>query len=156
MSPVSPKPCSMTTAGPAPPIRTCRLVPLVSTIWVRKPDGKGWTSAEAGEAIANKPRPNTRKRSILNSPSVSFTAPNALYYSFEQYSFDGLSSVDGECLTELSGKANNAEARSRRHLRCGRRGALDQRGRPPHGAFEIRRERALGRARTRSWRHPSA
>ena len=44
MSPVSPNPCSSTTAGPWPPIRTCRVVPLVAISAVWKPSGNGVTA----------------------------------------------------------------------------------------------------------------
>src|SRR4051794_29005052 len=42
MSPVVPKPCSMTTAGPCPPTRTWILAPLVSISRDCIPAGKGW------------------------------------------------------------------------------------------------------------------
>src|SRR3954453_6229493 len=42
MSPVVPKPCSMTTAGPCPPTRTWILAPLVSISRDCMPAGKGW------------------------------------------------------------------------------------------------------------------
>src|SRR5262245_17241768 len=89
-------------------------------------------------------------------PNVSFAVSTALYCSCDQYSFGGSSPVDGEWPIEFSRKANNVEARIRRRFRCGRGGWLDQRGRSPHGAFEIGRERALGRARTKSRRGTSA
>src|ERR1700730_5002776 len=43
MSPVVPKPCSMTTAGPWPPTRTWMDVPLVSIVRVCITAGKGYT-----------------------------------------------------------------------------------------------------------------
>src|SRR5215467_13895593 len=74
MSPVSPKPCSITTAGPVPPTRTKYFVPLVSIIWVRKPAGNGWTAAEAG-ATKRTAEANINSRSILELPHF----PSALY-----------------------------------------------------------------------------
>jgi hypothetical protein len=41
MSPVSPKPCSMTTAGPWPPTLAWIVAPSVSTSSTRMPGGKG-------------------------------------------------------------------------------------------------------------------
>src|ERR1700686_3519577 len=57
MSPVSPKPCSSTTAGPLPPTRTYRRVPLVGTICVRKLAGNGAMAATAAviDRIASRP-----------------------------------------------------------------------------------------------------
>src|SRR5262245_26791157 len=89
-------------------------------------------------------------------PNVCFAVSIALYCGCDQYSFGGSSPVDGECPTEFSRKANNVEARIRCRLRCGRGGRLDQRGRSPDVAFEVGRERALGRARTKSRRGTSA
>jgi len=51
MSPLSPNPCSMTTAGPLPPIRTWIVAPFVAMSSVRKLRGKGWTSAAAENAV---------------------------------------------------------------------------------------------------------
>src|SRR5258708_2465850 len=45
MSPVSPKPCSSTTAGPPPPTRLWNLASTALISWIRKPAGKGWIIA---------------------------------------------------------------------------------------------------------------
>ena len=50
MSPVSPKPCSMTTAGPWPPIRTWMVAPSVLTFRVRKLRGNDWTKTKTRNA----------------------------------------------------------------------------------------------------------
>src|SRR6185369_2835913 len=45
MSPVSPKPCNSTTAGPLPPMRTCSVVPFDGMSRVVKLGGNGGTCA---------------------------------------------------------------------------------------------------------------
>jgi len=61
MSPVSPKPCSITTAGPLPPWRTWIVAPSVWISAVRKSAGKGMRAAIAGNGTASRratPRTN--------------------------------------------------------------------------------------------------
>src|SRR5262245_46589840 len=47
MSPVSPKPCNSSTAGPAPPTRTCNVPPVTAMSRALKLAEKGFTSATA-------------------------------------------------------------------------------------------------------------
>src|SRR5262245_12674883 len=53
MSPVSPKPCNITTAGPCPPTRTkiVALSVLIFSVW--KPGGNGRTAAETESTTAS-------------------------------------------------------------------------------------------------------
>src|SRR6185437_13381204 len=51
MSPVSPKPCNIRTAGPWPPTRTWIVASGVLTSAIRKLAGNGWTAATATPAM---------------------------------------------------------------------------------------------------------
>ncbi len=53
MSPVSPKPCSSSTAGPWPPTRTYCVPPVTGICCMLKLAGKGLTSATAGVVPAS-------------------------------------------------------------------------------------------------------
>src|SRR5215471_2880013 len=55
MSPVSPKPCSMTTAGPLPPTRTWIVAPLTLRFRLRKLGGKEPTFAENDDGNVSPP-----------------------------------------------------------------------------------------------------
>src|SRR5258708_6427407 len=61
MSPVVPKPCSMTTAGPCPPTRTWILAPLVSISRDSMPAGNRWMPSRCPLALIA-PRPHPRAR----------------------------------------------------------------------------------------------
>src|SRR5258705_13319937 len=63
MSPVSPKPCSNTTAGPCPPTRTYSSVPLVLMVWVLNDAGNGST-AKAEEATASRTADSSMEKRI--------------------------------------------------------------------------------------------
>src|SRR4029077_9719302 len=68
MSPVSPKPCSITTAGPFPPTRTWIVAPSVLMPSVWKPGGNGRTSAEAESTKASAAiAPNTIRSGIADA-----------------------------------------------------------------------------------------
>src|ERR1700761_7773524 len=68
ISPVSPKPCSSTTAGPRPPVRTYSSVPLVLIVWVLKLVGKG-SIAQPGAATSNAANKAAEKR-IIKCPRL--------------------------------------------------------------------------------------
>src|SRR5262249_2106773 len=55
MSPVSPKPCSMTTAGPLPPTRTGMVAPWALMFCFRKPEGNDPSFAETDDATVSSP-----------------------------------------------------------------------------------------------------
>src|SRR3974377_430253 len=55
MSPVSPKPCSMTTAGPLPPTRTWSVAPLVLMFRLRKVGGNDPTLEETDDGTVSPP-----------------------------------------------------------------------------------------------------
>src|SRR5262249_22598067 len=55
MSPVSPKPCNMTTAGPLPPTRTWIVVPLALRFRLRTLRGKDPTLAEIDDDNVSPP-----------------------------------------------------------------------------------------------------
>ncbi len=65
MSPVSPKPCSSSTAGPWPPKRTWIVAPsvLISRTW--KLAGNGATAAATGAAMAMAAQAPTRRLRIM-------------------------------------------------------------------------------------------
>src|SRR3989442_454637 len=75
MSPVSPNPCSRTTAGPLPPTRTYKLVPLVVITCERKPAGNGSTRAMAGDARNCATSPIRKHRIISVPPQKRFETP---------------------------------------------------------------------------------
>src|SRR5215813_12773586 len=69
MSPVSPKPCSMTTAGPCPPTRTWMVAPSVSISRVWTLDGYGATPAMAALPSHEHTGPQLHSQERLRRPA---------------------------------------------------------------------------------------
>src|ERR1700741_1193422 len=74
ISPVSPNPCSSSTAVPVPPTRTCNVVPLVAISLDWNPRGNGSTRAMAGVERMSVTKANERYPLIPIPHRATFNA----------------------------------------------------------------------------------